>query len=67
MEVNKLYKLLEIDIDGVFQSLLLLKKKKYAALNVVKGSDGKYTTQKELKGLDIVRRDWSDLAKEAGK
>jgi DNA polymerase alpha subunit A len=27
-EVNKLYRLLEIDIDGIFQSLLLLKKKK---------------------------------------
>ena len=27
-EVNKLYKLLEIDIDGVFKSMLLLKKKK---------------------------------------
>ena len=34
-EVNSLYKLLEIEIDGVFKSLLLLKKKKYAALNVV--------------------------------
>ena len=34
-EVNQLYKCLEIEIDGVFKSLLLLKKKKYAALNVV--------------------------------
>mgnify|MGYP003690910139 CR=1 FL=1 len=66
-EVNKLYKLLEIDIDGVFKSMLLLKKKKYAALSVSKDADGKYTEHKELKGLDIVRRDWSDLAKEAGK
>ncbi|XP_062567518.1 DNA polymerase alpha catalytic subunit-like [Saccostrea cucullata] len=65
-EVNKLYRLLEIDIDGVFKSMLLLKKKKYAALSVVKGPDGKYIEHKELKGLDIVRRDWSDLAKEAG-
>jgi DNA polymerase alpha subunit A len=32
--INKKYKLLEIDIDGVFKSLLLLKKKKYAALIV---------------------------------
>jgi DNA polymerase alpha subunit A len=31
-EVNCLYKCLEIEIDGVFKSLLLLKKKKYAAL-----------------------------------
>lgn len=66
-EVNKLYKLLEIDIDGVFKSLLLLKKKKYAALVVEPTGDGKYITKQELKGLDIVRRDWCDLAKETGK
>ncbi|KAJ8278149.1 hypothetical protein GJAV_G00084410 [Gymnothorax javanicus] len=65
-EVNKLYKLLEIDIDGVFKSLLLLKKKKYAALCVEPAGDGRYTTKQELKGLDIVRRDWCDLAKECG-
>ena len=34
VEVNALYKCLEIEIDGVFKSLLLLKKKKYAALKV---------------------------------
>jgi DNA polymerase alpha subunit A len=33
-EVNKLYKCLEIEMDGVFKSLLLLKKKKYAALKI---------------------------------
>ncbi|XP_029979696.1 DNA polymerase alpha catalytic subunit isoform X2 [Sphaeramia orbicularis] len=65
-EVNKLYKLLEIDIDGVFKSLLLLKKKKYAALVVEQQSEGRYTLKQELKGLDIVRRDWCDLAKECG-
>ncbi|XP_071950860.1 DNA polymerase alpha catalytic subunit-like [Antedon mediterranea] len=65
-EVNKLYRLLEIDIDGVFKSMLLLKKKKYAALAVQKSADGKLTTTQELKGLDIVRRDWSGIAKEVG-
>ncbi|XP_077199119.1 DNA polymerase alpha catalytic subunit isoform X2 [Paroedura picta] len=65
-EVNKLYKLLEIDIDGVFKSLLLLKKKKYAALVVEPTGNGNYITKQELKGLDIVRRDWCDLAKETG-
>ena len=65
-EVNKLYKLLEIDIDGVFKSMLLLKKKKYAALAIQKVGE-KYVTSQELKGLDIVRRDWCELAKEAGK
>ncbi|CAN9506180.1 unnamed protein product [Ophioblennius macclurei] len=65
-EVNKLYKLLEIDIDGVFKSLLLLKKKKYAALVVEPQGEGRYSVKQELKGLDIVRRDWCDLAKECG-
>lgn len=66
-EINKLYKLLEIDIDGVFKSLLLLKKKKYAALVVESHGEGRYSVKQELKGLDIVRRDWCDLAKECGK
>ncbi|XP_029384772.1 DNA polymerase alpha catalytic subunit [Echeneis naucrates] len=65
-EVNKLYKLLEIDIDGVFKALLLLKKKKYAALVVENHGEGQYSVKQELKGLDIVRRDWCDLAKECG-
>ncbi|XP_056414766.1 DNA polymerase alpha catalytic subunit [Hyla sarda] len=65
-EINKSYKLLEIDIDGIFKSLLLLKKKKYAALVVEPTADGKYVTKQELKGLDIVRRDWCELAKIAG-
>ncbi|KAF7661751.1 hypothetical protein LDENG_00253600 [Lucifuga dentata] len=65
-EINKLYRLLEIDIDGVFKSLLLLKKKKYAALVVEQHGDGRYSLKQELKGLDIVRRDWCDLAKECG-
>uniref|UniRef100_A0A3Q4G8D8 DNA polymerase n=1 Tax=Neolamprologus brichardi TaxID=32507 RepID=A0A3Q4G8D8_NEOBR len=65
-EVNKLYKLLEIDIDGVFKSLLLLKKKKYAALVVEQHGEGRFSVKQELKGLDIVRRDWCDLAKECG-
>lgn len=33
-EVNSLYKELEIEIDGVFKTMLLLKKKKYAALTI---------------------------------
>lgn len=49
----------------MFKRMLLLKKKKYAALTV--NPDNELDTKKELKGLDIVRRDWSQLAKEAGK
>ncbi|XP_048588403.1 DNA polymerase alpha catalytic subunit [Nematostella vectensis] len=65
-EVNKLYRLLEIDIDGIFKSMLLLKKKKYAAIMITENEDGTMNEVKEMKGLDIVRRDWCDLAKDAG-
>ena len=67
MAVNKTYKLLELDIDGVYRFMLLLKKKKYAAVTMEKKSNGKVVTSTELKGLDIVRRDWCQLAANAGK
>lgn len=66
-EVNKLYKQVELDVDGVFKYLLLLKKKKYAAVTVTKLKNGQLKVEQEHKGLDIVRRDWSQLASEAGK
>ena len=39
--------------------MLLLKKKKYAAID----QNGK----EEFKGLDIVRRDWSEIARNEGR
>ncbi|GIY42768.1 DNA polymerase alpha catalytic subunit, partial [Caerostris extrusa] len=62
-EINKLYRLLEIDIDGVYKPMLLLKKKKYAALSLTTLPNGQVVSKEEIKGLDIVRRDWSQLAK----
>ena len=56
--VNKNYKCLEIELDGIYKSILLLKKKKYAALKEVEGN-----LIKEVKGLDQVRRDWCQLSK----
>lgn len=66
-EINKKYKQIELDIDGVFRYLLLLKKKKYAAVLISKNKNGEFVFNQEHKGLDIVRRDWSQLAAEAGK
>lgn len=66
-EVNKMYKLLELDVDGVYRYMLLLKKKKYAAVTMERKPNGHLVTNTELKGLDIVRRDWSQLAADAGK
>jgi DNA polymerase alpha subunit A len=71
-EVNKRYRLLEIEIDAIFLRLLLLKKKKYAAIKLepsrTKASNGQqeYIQVVEHKGIDIVRRDWSILSKEVG-
>ena len=66
VEVNKMYKQIELDIDGVFKYMLLLKKKKYAAVTLSKVND-KLVTKQEIKGLDIVRRDWSPLSANAGR
>ncbi|CCW64634.1 unnamed protein product [Phytomonas sp. EM1] len=62
-KINKRYQSLEIDIDGVFRAILLLKKKKYASLSVVDWQDEGKTYKKEVKGLDMVRRDWCPLSK----
>lgn len=61
--------ILEVEIDGVYKKLLLLKKKKYAGLMVGNFMDVTRTGFKEhlemqYKGLDLVRRDWSQLTKE---
>ncbi|XP_039296074.1 DNA polymerase alpha catalytic subunit [Nilaparvata lugens] len=67
-EVNRHYKQLELDIDGIFRCLLLCKKKKYAASVIVgQAPDGSLQTKQEIKGLDVVRRDWCRMSSEAGK
>lgn len=62
--VNERYKLLEIDIDNIFRRLLLHAKKKYAAINMLE-VDGKYVDKLEVKGLDMKRREYCALSKEA--
>ncbi|KAI0731115.1 hypothetical protein C8Q76DRAFT_644698 [Earliella scabrosa] len=57
--VNDCYKLLEIDLDGIFKRLLLLQKKKYAAVKV----EDKDRTSTEVKGLDMKRREYCALSK----
>ncbi|KAG6729216.1 hypothetical protein I3842_01G015200 [Carya illinoinensis] len=64
-EVNKKYRCLEIDLDGLYKRMLLLKKKKYAAVKV-QFKDGMPYEVIERKGLDMVRRDWSLISKELG-
>ena len=64
--VNGSYKLLEIDIDNVFRRLLLHAKKKYAAINLTE-VDGEYVEKLEVKGLDMKRREYCALSKEASE
>ncbi|RKF80989.1 DNA polymerase alpha catalytic subunit [Golovinomyces cichoracearum] len=61
--VNDRYKLLEIDIDNIFKRILLQAKKKYAAINLVP-VDNRYVEKMEIKGLDMVRREYCNLSKE---
>lgn len=61
--VNERYKLLEIDLDAVFERILLLNKKKYAAVKIDEA--GERTT--EVKGLDMKRREFSKISKDASR
>lgn len=65
-EVNKSAKNLEIEMESLFKPMLLLSKKKYAALKHEE-RNGQIALVKEVKGLDLVRRDWCDLSKDMGK
>lgn len=46
--------------------MLLLTKKKYVALKVVGQNNGVEKLEKEMKGIDLVRRDWCQLSKDLG-
>ena len=65
-QINKRHAVLEIDIDGVYRNMLLLRKKKYAALAIKEDGKGGRTEVREIKGLDAVRRDWCMLSKDTG-
>jgi len=65
--VNAKYRLLEIEMDGMFRRMLLLKKKKYAALVAEERANGELKTWVETKGLDMVRRDWCGLSKDVSE
>ena len=66
--------ILEVEIDGVYKKMLLLRKKKYAGLmilnfnEIVKSRKTIAEVEKmEIKGLDLVRRDWSKLTKDVSR
>lgn len=51
----------------MFQRLLLTAKKKYAALNVIKGDQDNVVTKLEVKGLDMKRREYCPLTKKVSE
>lgn len=61
--INEKYRKLEIDTDAVFKPMLLLNKKKYAAVRIEE--DG--STSTEVKGLDMKRREFCELSKATSK
>ena len=69
---NKKFKLLELEVDYIFKCILLLQKKKYAAIVIHEGPPAEVggppslREEKEVKGLDMVRRDWCQLSKTMG-
>ncbi|KAF2562557.1 hypothetical protein F2Q70_00018211 [Brassica cretica] len=65
-EVNKKYRCLKIDCDGIYKRMLILRKKKYAGVKLQFKDDGETCEEIERKGVDMVRRDWSILSKEIG-
>eukprot|EP00818_Percolomonas_sp_WS_P008594 CAMPEP_0117450840 /NCGR_PEP_ID=MMETSP0759-20121206/8682_1 /TAXON_ID=63605 /ORGANISM="Percolomonas cosmopolitus, Strain WS" /LENGTH=1344 /DNA_ID=CAMNT_0005243387 /DNA_START=303 /DNA_END=4334 /DNA_ORIENTATION=+ len=66
--LNKGNRYLEIDIDGLFRRILLLRKKKYVAeLHTPDKSPQGYSVSKEIKGVEIVRRDWSELSRNTSR
>jgi hypothetical protein len=57
-QVNKRYRLLEIEMDGIFKRMLLLKKKKYAALKVEPAGDGTLSEVSECLGCNCSAPEW---------
>jgi DNA polymerase I len=53
----------QIKIESVFKSLLILSKKRYAGLSYEKVGD-EWKEKMIMKGIETVRRDWCDLVSE---
>ena len=65
--INREYKSLEIDVDGIFKPIILLMKKKYVARKltnydkVVGGVSKELSWSNEYKGIEVVRRDGFEM------
>ena len=59
-EIQHKYNYLKLKVDGIFTKMLLVAKKKYAVMVYNQSNN---TQHQEVKGLDMVRRDWCALTK----
>lgn len=61
-QINKHYKILEIEIDSVFKQLILYGKKKYVGTKIdLLHIHNTMNLKREIKGMELVRRDWCPL------
>lgn len=68
----KMPSLMELQYEKVYRKFILPKlrgtdegaKKRYAGLKLIKDKDNKIIEKMDFVGLEFVRRDWTDLAKE---
>ncbi|MEM7818992.1 MAG: DNA polymerase domain-containing protein [Candidatus Aenigmatarchaeota archaeon] len=59
--INKEHEgIVKMKIEGIFKTLLVLTKKRYAGWNFEK-SNGEWKDKIVMKGIETVRRDWCDL------
>lgn len=62
--INKeLEGIVQMKIESVFNSLLILSKKRYAGVSLEK-TDGIWKEKLVMKGIETIRRDWCDLTSE---
>lgn len=60
-KINSAHKgIIQMKIEGVYKTLLVLTKKRYAGLSIEK-VNGEYREKIVMKGIETVRRDWCDL------
>lgn len=63
-EINKaLEGIVEMKVESVFRSLLILSKKRYAGISIEPRESG-WEERTMMKGIETVRRDWCDLTGE---
>jgi DNA polymerase I len=60
---DEIHHILELKIESIFKTLLILSKKRYAGWNF-EPIDGGWDESTITKGIETVRRDWCDLVSE---